>query len=97
MITGKELMDLKNRISGVKDDITRSQAVMGEVKSNIDKEIQKLIDLGFDLAPILNSGGTDSEIHQKIINYVNEEIHKLEKNIEEESAAVTEIVNKWRD
>jgi hypothetical protein len=86
----------QDKLQKASDELTRAVAIMGEVQSNISKEIDVLKDLGVSI-PKREDYEDDLAWYNVIEAAVKEFIEKKEAENKEREKEIDEIIDKWEE
>ena len=99
MTAEKQLLMLKEKIDSARENLTKANAVMGEVQKNINKDLNELKENGIDIDNIIKNsekeGLSQIEIYEKIIDVVNTNISELNDNINKGIEDINSIIEEW--
>lgn len=96
MVEARDLTAYKEKVTAARNEFTRAQAVMEEVKTNIEREFRTLTELGIDIQPLIDSSGDDEEIYTQVLALLDNRISEISSSIEEDTQKVRELINNWR-
>jgi phage-related tail protein len=87
---------LKEKFQKAKDELTKAEAVMGEVKANIDKEVESLKGLGVKI-PEREDYLEIEEWYDAVQKATRDFLEKIEADIAEQQKEIEGIIEKWEE